>query len=88
MNFDFWSDLLREKDNIVTKALAYYRDLRSYNYGFSGYELEICKPEIRYLPTAAEDQDASLCWFVETRCELVGPKYGGVYTEVLYLCFS
>lgn len=84
MNFDLWSELLRERDNIVTKALAHYRDLRLHNYEFSGSELEICKPDIRYLPTEAEDQDASLCWFVETRCELVDPNYGGVYTEVLY----
>ena len=84
MNFDLWSDLLREKDNIVTKAIAYYRDLRLHNYEFPGSELEICKPNIRYLPTEAEDQDASLCWFIETRCEIVDPNCGGIYTEVLY----
>lgn len=86
-NFDLWSDLLREKDTIVTKAIAYYRDLRLHNYAFSGSELERCKPNIRYLPTEAEDQDASLCWFIETRCELVDPDYGGVYTEVLYRAY-
>ena len=83
-NFDLWSDLFHEKNNIVTKAIAYYRDLRLRNYSFSGSELIQCQPKVRYLPTEAEDQDASLCWFVETRCELIDPNYGGIYTEDLY----
>lgn len=86
-NYNLREDLLREKNYIVAKAIAYYRDLCFDNYEFSGSELEICKPDIRYLPTEAEDQDANLCWFIENRCELVPVEYGGVHTENLYSAY-
>ena len=86
-NYNLRDDLLRERGGIVAKAIAYYLDLCHDNYEFSGSELEICKPNIRYLPTDAEDQDANLCWFVESRCEFVPEEYGGVYTEELYSAY-
>lgn len=76
--------LLSEKDNIVAKALAYYRDLRNNGYIFSGSEYELFKPKIRYLPTEAEDRDAILCDFVDNRCEFVSRNQGGIHTEDLY----
>lgn len=76
--------LLSEKDNIVAKALAYYRDLRNNGYIFSGSEYELFKPKVRYLPTEAEDMDATLCDFVDNRCEFVSKNQGGIHTEDLY----
>ena len=78
--------LLGEKDNIVAKALAYYRDLRNNNYVFAGSGLEICKTKIRYLPTEAEDADATLCQFVEERCAFVPQDYR-TYTHKLYAAY-
>lgn len=75
--------LLNEKDSIVAKALAYYRDLRYKGYIFSGSEYELFKPRIRYIPTEAEDSDSSLCEFVETRCEFVSDDKG-IHTADLY----
>lgn len=80
------TNLLRERDNIVAKALAHYRDLRNNNYVFAGSDLECCKTNIRYLPTEAEDADATLCQFVEERCEFVSQEYGA-YTDELYTAY-
>lgn len=82
-NYNLLQDLLREKDVIVSKAIAHYFDLRRRNYIFSGYDLENCKAQIRYLPTNAEDVDATLCAFVEAKCEFV-PQDRGTYTEEIY----
>ena len=78
--------LLLEKDAIVAKAIAHYRDLRFANYRFAGSELDACKIKTRYLPTDAEDIDASLCQFVEERCAFVPQEYGS-YTEELYAAY-
>lgn len=78
--------LLGERDNIVAKALAYYRDLRNNNYVFAGADLDVCKTKIRYLPTEAEDADAALCQFVEERCEFVPHQYR-IYTHTLYAAY-
>lgn len=78
--------LLLEKDAIVAKAIAHYRDLRFANYRFAGSELDACKIKTRYLPTDAEDIDASLCQFVEERCEFVSQEHG-LYTEELYAAY-
>ena len=75
--------LLSEKDNIIAKALAYYRDLRSNGYVFSGSEYELFKPKVRYLPTEAEDTDATLCDFIDNRCDFVSQEKG-IHTEDLY----
>lgn len=75
--------LLKEKDYIVAKALAYYRDLRNNGYVFSGSEYELFKPKVRYLPTEAEDMDAGLCDFIDNRCEFVSQE-NGIHTEDLY----
>lgn len=80
------TNLLSEKDNIVAKALAHYRDLRYNNYVFAGSDLEICKTKIRYLPTEAEDTDATLCQFVEERCRFVSQKHR-IYTDKLYSAY-
>ena len=76
--------LLSERDNIVAKALAYYQDLRTRNYIFSGSEYgEFYKPHIRYLPNEAEDLDAGLCYFVESCCAFVSQE-NGIHAEDLY----
>lgn len=82
-NYNLLNYLLSEKDYIVAKALAYYRDLRNNNYVFSGSQYEICKAHIRYLPLDAEDIDASLCDFVETCCVFTSQD-AGIHTEDLY----
>ncbi len=82
-NRNLLADLLNEKDMIVAKALAYYRDLRNNNYVFAGSNLDVCKTKIRYLPIEAEDMDATLCQFVDDRCKFVSDKYG-TYTEDLH----
>lgn len=80
------ANLLSERDNIVVKALAHYRDLRNNNYVFAGADLDVCKTKIRYLPTEAEDTDATLCQFVEERCEFVSQQYR-IYTDTLYAAY-
>ena len=82
-NYNLLQELLRERDKIVSKAIAHYFDLRRRNYIFSGYDHESCQPQIRYLPTNAEDVDATLCSFVEAKCEFV-PQDRGTYTEEIY----
>lgn len=83
-NNELLKNLKNEKDCIVIKALSYYRDLRLSNYKFAGSELDICKPKMRYLPTEAEDSDAHLCEFVDTKCKLVGISEGQTFTYDLY----
>lgn len=82
-NYNLLPELTKEKDYIVSKAIAAYFDLRRNNYIFCGHDLESCKPSIRYLPTDAEDPDATLCAFVEAKCEFV-PMDRGTYTEEIY----
>lgn len=82
-NYHLLDNLLLEKDYIVAKALAYYRDLRNNNYVFSGSQYDLCKARIRYLPLDAEDIDASLCDFVETCCVFTSQDTG-IHTEDLY----
>ncbi len=74
--------LLNEKDYIVAKAIAYYRDLRLNNYIFAGTGTDACKPKIRYLPTEADDTDANLCHFVEEKCQF--SENARTYTSELY----
>ena len=85
-NHELLNCLLREKNVIVAKAIAHYRDLRFTNYRFAGSELDACTIKTRYLPTDAEDIDASLCQFVEERCAFVSQEYGS-YTEELYAAY-
>lgn len=82
-NYHLLDNLLLEKDYIVAKALAYYRDLRNNNYVFSGSQYDLCKARIRYLPLDAEDIDASLCDFIETCCVFTSQDTG-IHTEDLY----
>lgn len=83
-NVNLLNALLMERNEIVAKALAHYRDLRVANYEFAGSNLDICKPQIRYLPTEAEDTDAHLCEFVDTCCTLVSVPGSRTYTSILY----
>lgn len=76
--------LIQERNYILDKALAHYRDLRNANYVFAGAELKECKADIRYLPTAAEDTDAHLCEFVDTQCKIVPLDEGATFSCVLY----
>lgn len=85
-NYNLLNYLLSEKDYIVAKALAYYRDLRNNNYVFSGSQYEVCKARIRYLPLDAEDVDASLYDFVETCC-VFEPQSKGIHAEDLYKAY-
>ena len=78
--------LIYESNNIIAKALAYYRDLRNNGYVFSGSEYELFKPRIRYLPTEADDVDANLCEFVETKCVFVAQDKG-IHTADLYKAY-
>lgn len=82
-NLNLLNCLLSERNSMIAKALAYYRDLRNNGYVFSGSEYELFKPRIRYLPTEADDTDASLCEFVESQCEFVSQE-NGIYTQDLY----
>lgn len=82
-NLNLLNCLLSERNFMIAKALAYYRDLRNNRYVFSGSEYELFKPRIRYLPTEADDTDASLCEFVESQCEFVSQE-NGIYTQDLY----
>lgn len=72
--------LLVEANNIVCKAISYYRDLRYNNYRFSGDY----NPQIMYLPTEADDADANLCQFVEERCCFVSKQHHKTHTSDLY----
>ena len=83
-NVNLLNALLMERNEIVAKALAHYRDLRVANYEFAGSNLDICRPIIRYLPTEAEDTDAHLCEFVDTCCTLVSVPGSRTYTSILY----
>lgn len=75
--------LLAEKNYIVAKALAHYRDLRNNGYVFSGSEYERFMPKVRYLPAESDDLDTNLCDFVDNRCEFVAQDKG-IHTEDLY----
>lgn len=86
-NNNLLQNLLNERDDIVIKALAHYRDLRRANYEFAGSNLDICKPNIRYLPVEAEDSDAHLCEFVDTQCEIVPVTSGRTYTSTLHKAY-
>lgn len=83
-NMHLLDALLVERNAIVAKALAHYRDLRVANYEFAGSDLDICKPQIRYLQTEAEDIDAHLCEFVDSCCTLVSVPGSRTYTSILY----
>lgn len=87
-NINLLYNLQSEKDAIVAKALAYYRDLRYANYKFAGSDLDACKPNIRYLPIEAEDTDAQLCEFVDTQCRIVPVTVGRTYTDKLYNAYK
>ena len=76
--------LHNERNQIVGKALAHYFDLWRANYVFAGTGLEVCKADIRYLPTAAEDTDAHLCEFVDTQCQFVPFDEGAIFSCNLY----
>lgn len=77
-------NLLNEKDAIVAKALAYYRDLRLNNYQFAGTSFPMFNADIKYLPTAAEDLNAHLCEFVDEECEIGLCDDNRTYTSDLY----
>lgn len=81
------TSLLNEHNEIVAKALAYYRDLRNNNYIFAGSELPVCKAKIRYLPIEAEDMDATLCQFVEECCEFVSTQHR-THTHILFAAYQ
>lgn len=84
-NHNLLNCLLSEKQFIVAKALAYYRDLKNRGYIFSGSEYSIFKPRIRYLPTEADDIDASFCDFIENHCTFVAiEEKKGIHTDDLY----
>lgn len=87
-NVNLLNALLMERNEIVAKALAHYRDLRLANYEFAGSNLDICRPIIRYLPTEAEDTDAHLCEFVDTCCTIVPISEGRTYTDTLYRAYK
>jgi len=87
-NHNLLNCLLSEKQYIVAKALAYYRDLKNRGYIFSGSEYTLFKPRIRYLPTEAEDTDASLCDFIENHCAFVPIEDAkGIHTDNLYKAY-
>lgn len=87
-NVNLLNALLMERNEIVAKALAHYRDLRVANYEFAGSNLDTCRPIIRYLPTEAEDTDAHLCEFVDTCCTIVPISEGRTYTDTLYRAYK
>ena len=78
--------LLNEKDLIVAKAIAYYRDLRLNNYVFAGTGTDVCDAKIRYLPTEADDTDANLCQFVDEKCQFT--ENARTYTSELYNAYT
>ena len=78
--------LLNEKDLIVAKAIAYYRDLRLNNYVFAGTGTDVCDAKIRYLPTEADDTDANLCQFVDEKCQFT--ENARTYTSELYDAYT
>lgn len=83
-NPNLLQNLFSERDWIVAKALAHYRDLRLNNFQFAGTGFPQFKPNIKYLPTAADDIDAHLCEFVDTECIIGLSSENRTYTSELY----
>lgn len=83
-NPELLQNLLTERDWIVAKALAHYRDLRLANFEFAGTGFPQFRANIKYLPTAADDTDAHLCEFVEEECIIGLSSENRTYTSELY----
>lgn len=89
MDMDLLEGLLNERNCIVAKALDKYHLLRERKYVFSGSDLDICQPRIRYLKRASDDKDEGIRKFV-TECCVISEDVTAVrcYTYKLYSAYT